>query len=274
MNTATLRPWGLDRIVEECARRGVRAISPWRDQVNPFAFSEIRKWLQAADMRVFGYCRAGLFPHAMAADEAAIFDDNRRAVDEAAELGADHLILVCGGLPGGLQWALQSKDIEQARIQVYEGIAHLLEHARPARIRLAIEPLHPMFAADRSCINTLGQAVDLCDGLDPTRRGDVGVAVDVYHTWWDPLLREQIARAANRILSFQVSDWRLPTRDLLNDRGMMGDGAIEIRKIRAMVEAAGYDGFNEIEIFSDLDWYHRPGTETLDTCIARYARHV
>jgi sugar phosphate isomerase/epimerase len=136
---------------------------------------------------------------------------------------------------------------------------------------LAIEPLHPMQAAERACINTLEQALDLCDALDPQHSGMLGVALDIYHVWWDPKLEQQIARAGReRLLAYHVCDWLTPTRDLLNDRGMMGDGVVELRKIRGWVEAAGFGGFSEVEIFSALDWWRRPGEETLATCIERH----
>jgi len=153
---------------------------------------------------------------------------------------------------------------------VQDGIGAILDHARSAGLPLAIEPLHPMYAADRACINTLEQALDVCDALDPGRSGALGVAVDLYHVWWDPKLAQQIARAGReRLLAFHVCDWLTPTRDLLNDRGMMGDGVIEIRKAREHMEAAGYTGFAEVEIFSE-HWWSRPGEEVLDTCIARH----
>lgn len=161
-----------------------------------------------------------------------------------------------------------------------DGIATTLEYARQAGLPLAIEPLHPMFAADRACVNTLEQALDLCDLLDPgvattAGRAALGVAVDVYHVWWDPKLREQIARAgASRLLAFHVCDWLTPTRDLLNDRGMMGDGVIDIPRIRGWVEEAGYAGYSEVEIFSAENWWKREGGEVLDTCIARHRSAV
>jgi sugar phosphate isomerase/epimerase len=140
---------------------------------------------------------------------------------------------------------------------------------------LAIEPLHPMYAADRACVNTLEQALDLCDALDPQRSGALGVAVDVYHVWWDPKLQAQIARAGHeRLLAFHVCDWLVPTRDMLNDRGMMGDGVIDIRRIRGWVEAAGFAGYSEVEIFSAENWWRRAGGEVLDTCISRHRSAV
>jgi sugar phosphate isomerase/epimerase len=153
---------------------------------------------------------------------------------------------------------------------VFDGIAATLEYAKKARVPLAIEPLHPMQAAERACINTLEQALDICDALDPGKSGALGVAVDVYHVWWDPKLEEQIERAGRqRLLAFHVCDWLLPTRDLLNDRGMMGDGIIELRKIRGFMEEAGYAGAAEVEIFSE-DWWARPLDDVLATCIERH----
>jgi len=158
---------------------------------------------------------------------------------------------------------------------VRDGIAATLDYAREMKMPLAIEPLHPMYAADRACVNTMEQALDLCDALDPDRSGMLGVAVDVYHVWWDPKLEQQIRRAGReRLLAFHVCDWRLPTRDLLNDRGMMGDGVIDIPRIRGWVEECGYAGYSEVEIFSTEDWWRRDGGEVLDTCIARHRSAV
>jgi len=192
------------------------------------------------------------------------------AIDEARALNAPCVVLVAGALPGALDGKPLSKDIWLARAQVFDGIAATLEYARQVGMPLAIEPLHPMQGADRACINTLEHALDLCDALDPGQTGALGVAVDVYHTWWDPKLEGQIARAGKqRLLAYHVCDWLVPTRDLLNDRGMMGDGIIELKKIRAQVEAAGYAGPVEAEIFSNT-WWSRPADEVLDTCVARY----
>lgn len=190
------------------------------------------------------------------------------------DLGPAHaacLVLVVGALPGALDGAPHYTDIARARSEVFDGIAASLEYARQVGMPLAIEPLHPMQAADRACINTLEHALDICDALDPQKTGALGVALDVYHVWWDPKLAQQIARAGQeRLLAFHVCDWRLPTRDLLSDRGMMGDGVIELKKIRQWVEDAGFAGYAEVEIFSALDWWQRTGEETLDTCIARH----
>ena len=271
INTATVRKQlALPAFIEACARRGIRAIDPWRDQVQAVGLAQVAKHVRDAGLVLTGYCRGGFFPAADAAGLSAALEDNRRAIDEARTLGAPCLVLVVGALPGALSGKPSHKDIGLARAQVHDGIAATLEYARGVGVPLAIEPLHPMQAADRACINTLEHALDICDALDPERTGALGVALDVYHTWWDPKLADQIARArGDRLLAYHVCDWLVPTRDLLNDRGMMGDGIIELKKIRALVEAAGYTGYMEAEIFSDA-WWGRDAEEVLDTCVARY----
>jgi sugar phosphate isomerase/epimerase len=271
INTATLRKQlALPAIIEACAARGIGAVCPWRDQVQAASLATVARQIEDSDLAVSGYCRGGFFPAADAAGLRTALEDNRKAVDEAKALGAACLVLVVGSLPGALAGTPASKDIGLARNQVRDGIAATLEYARSVGMPLAIEPLHPMQAAERACINTLEHALDLCDALDPPRTGGIGVAVDIYHCWWDPKLASQIARAgAQRLLAYHVCDWLVPTRDLLNDRGMMGDGIVELRKVRALVEAAGYTGAIEVEIFSE-HWWSRPADEVLDTCIARY----
>jgi sugar phosphate isomerase/epimerase len=271
INTATVRKQAkLDEIIEACARRAIRLICPWRDQVAAVGLERIAQQVRDSGIRLSGYCRGGFFPAADAAGLAAALEDNRRAVDEATTLGSPCLVLVVGALPGALAGKPAHKDITLARTQVIDGIATTLEYAKKARMPLAIEPLHPMLAADRACVNTLEQALDTCDALDPSRSGALGVAVDVYHVWWDPKLAAQIARAGReRLLAYHVCDWLVPTRDLLNDRGMMGDGIIELRKIRGMMEGAGYAGSAEVEIFSE-DWWARPLDDVLTTCIERH----
>ena len=271
INTATVRKqWPLDRIIEECARRDIRAISPWRDQVAAVGIGKIEQALRATGIRLSGYCRGGFFPAADAAGLKAALDDNRRAIDEARQLEAPCLVLVVGSLPGALTGSPAYHDIARARNEVRDGIAASLEYARQVGMPLAIEPLHPMQAAERACINTLEQALDLCDELDPGQTGMLGVAADLYHIWWDPKLQSQIERAgAKRLLAYHVCDWLTPTRDLLNDRGMMGDGVIELKKCRQWMEHAGYQGFAEVEIFSE-HWWSQPGEVVLDTCIARH----
>jgi len=282
INTATLRGAGtLDTIIAACVRHDIRAISPWRDQVHAIGFERTAKLVRGHTLELSGYCRGGMFPAMDAAGRRAALDDNRRAVDEAKQLEATCLVLVVGSLPGALAGAPQSKDLFSARRDVSDGIAATLEYAKSVGMPLAIEPLHPMYAADRACVNTLEQALDLCDSLEPARGGPngvdgagraaLGVAVDVYHVWWDPKLEAQIARAGReRLLAFHVCDWLVPTKDLLNDRGMMGDGVIDIPRIRGWIEAAGFAGYSEVEIFSTENWWKRPDDEVLATCIARH----
>jgi sugar phosphate isomerase/epimerase len=272
INGATVRKQAdLLGIIAACARHGIAAISPWRDQVAAAGPDRAARAIKDAGLKLSGYCRGGLFP-ADAAHHTEMRDDNRRYVDEAAALGAPCLIVVAGGLP---QYArpgsAASKDVVAARAQIEDGLAELLPYARAARLPLALEPLHPMYCADRAAVNTLAQALDIAAHLDPEQSGMLGVAVDVYHTWWDPDLYAGIARAGRekRLLAYHVSDWLVPTKDLLNDRGMMGDGVIELRRIRAAVEEAGYTGLIEAEIFSD-HWWAQPIDEVLKTCVERY----
>jgi len=280
INTATVRrqrgqDWPLLQILDACAARGIRAVSPWRDQVQAAGLAATCRAVKAHGLELSGYCRGGMFTYDGNAQRQAVRDDNRRALDEACELGAPCLVLVVGGLPGALSGHALHKDIDHARLQVAEGLQALLEDARERGMPLAIEPLHPMYAADRACINTLEQALDLCDRLDPQHSGALGVAVDVYHVWWDPKLPAQIERAGcARLLALHVCDWLTPTTDLLNDRGMMGDGVIDIPRIRGWVEGQGYAGYAEVEIFSSAHWWQRDGAEVLDTCIQRYRRCV
>src|SRR3954470_3556516 len=275
LNTATVRKQGdLKDIIEACARHGIRAIDPWRDQVAAIGLECAVNAVRDAGLELSGYCRGGMFT-ADGAHRVQVRDDNRRAVDEAKALGAPCLVLVVGGLPQySRPGSAPSKDIGAARTQVEDAIGELLEYARAANRPLAIEPLHPAYAADRACVNTTKQALDICDRLDPQRSGALGVALDVYHIWWDPELLPQIARAGkDRLLAFHVCDWLVPTKVILNDRGMMGDGVIDIRSVRAAVEAQGFSGYSEIEIFSN-GWWEKPIDEVLRTCIARHKTAV
>jgi sugar phosphate isomerase/epimerase len=266
LNTATVREqWNLRQMIEGCARHGIRGISPWRDKLAEYGAKEAKRMIDANGLAVTGLCRGGMFPAADAKGRKAAIEDNLRAIDDAAILGAHCLVLVVGGMPPG------SKDLAGAREMVRDGIGAVLDHARSAGVPLAIEPLHPMYAADRACVNTLAQALDLCDELDSGRSGALGAAVDVYHLWWDPELKRQIERAGERrVLAFHICDWLVPTTDLLLDRGMMGDGVIDIALIRSWVEAAGYRGFHEVEIFSANNWWKKPADQVLATCKARH----
>ncbi len=257
LNTATVKAqWDLRQCIEGCVRHGIQGIAPWRDVLQAMGVDEAARAIKDNGLRVTGLCRGGMFPASSAAGRQAALDDNRRAVDEALAIGADCLVLVVGGIPVG------SKDIADARKQVRDGIGGLLEYARACAMPLAIEPLHPMYAADRACVNTMAHANDLCDELGE----GLGIAVDVYHLWWDRALEAEIARAgADRLLAFHLCDWLVPTQDLLLDRGMMGDGIIDIPSIRRWMERQGFRGFYEVEIFSAENWWRRDADEVLAT---------
>jgi len=271
LNTATVRQqWTLPQIIDGCARHGIRGIAPWRDQVAAAGLKESAARIRDAGLVVSGLCRGGMFPATDRDGRRAALDDNRRAVDEALALRAQCLILVVGGLPKGRDGKIESKDLPGAREMVRDGIGALLAYARSAGMPLAIEPLHPMYAADRACVNTMEHANDLCDELGP----GLGLAVDVYHVWWDPHLEREIERAGgaspSRLLAHHICDWLVPTTDLLTDRGMMGDGVIDLRLLRSWMEGAGYRGFQEVEIFSANNWWKRDPDEVLATCKARH----
>lgn len=267
INTATLwESCNLVQAAQALERHGIRGISPWRDRVAEVGATQARRILDDCGLTVSGLCRGGMFTAADAAGRQAAIEDNLRAIDEAAELGARCLVMVCGGLPPG------SRDLPGARQMVRDGLGAILGHARACAVPIAIEPLHPMTAADRSVINTLGQSLDLCDELDARKTGAIGVAVDAYHVWWDPGLKAQLDRAGKaRIHGFHICDWLVPTTDLVLDRGMMGDGVIDLRQLRSWVEENGYEGMHEVEIFSKNHWWKRPVDEVLKVCRERHA---
>jgi sugar phosphate isomerase/epimerase len=264
INLASVRKqWDLAAAVAGCARLGIRAVAPWRDQIQATGLKESARLLRSNGMRVTGLCRGGMFTAEDGPERRRRIDDNRRAVEEAATLGAECLVLVCGGLPPG------SRDIAGARHMVEDGIAAVLDDALSAGVPLAIEPLHPMYAGDRSVVSTTRQALDICDQLGSD---GVGVALDVYHVWWDPEIAAQVERAAaKRLLAFHICDWLVPTTDLLEDRGMMGDGVADIAGLRRLVEAHGYRGCHEVEIFSRA-WWARDPVAVLRVCIERHER--
>jgi sugar phosphate isomerase/epimerase len=245
IHTITTKPWSIEQACSQYAAAGVKGITVWRQWLEGRDIAQVGRELRAAGLQIVSLCRGGFFPAADAAGRAAAIADNRRVIDEAHALGAPLIVLVCGAVPG--------QPLEVSRTQIADGIAAVLDQAQTANVRLAIEPLHPMYADSRSAINTLRQANDLCDRLASPH---VGLAVDVYHLWWDPELRDQIDRSARqgRLFAFHVCDWRTPTEDLLNDRGLMGEGCIPVRQIRGWVEAAGFQGFIEVEIFSHRYW--------------------
>ena len=243
IHTMTTKPWSLRETIDGYVKAGVPGITVWRSHLEPYGAKEAGKMLQDSGLRVVSLCRGGFFPAQGAAAREAAKDDNRRAIDEAAAIGAPLVVLVCGAVPG--------MDLAEGRQQIMDGITAVLPHARAAEVKLSIEPLHPMYADDRSAVNTLEQANNMVKALNSPW---LGVTVDVYHCWWDPMLKSEIERAGHNILSFHVCDWRTPTRDLLNDRGMMGEGCINIPKIRGWVEDTGFHGPIEVEIFSNEFW--------------------
>jgi len=261
INQATTKiQWTLKEAINGYQEQGIHGISIWRDKLAEYGVEQASRHLINANMTVTGLCRGGMFTASTPKLRQVSIDETLMAVDEAAAINAQCLVIVAGGLANG------SKNIVQAREQITEALLKVLPYARSANIPIAIEPLHPMYAADRSCINTMEQANDLCDLLG----SGVGIAVDVYHVWWDPKLEEQIKRAGKeRILGFHICDWRVPTRDLLLDRAMMGDGVIDIAGIHKMVRDVGYTGYSEVEIFSN-EWWSKPAFNVVSTCKERY----
>jgi sugar phosphate isomerase/epimerase len=245
IHTITTKPLGLADALKAYRDVGVAGITVWRDAIEPIGAKESAKLLRDSGLKVVSLCRGGFFPAKSAADRQKAVDENRRIIDEAAGIAAPLIVLVCGAVP--------NIALPEARKHIADGIAAVEPHAKSAGVRLGIEPLHPMYAGDRSAINTLGQANDIVEQL---RSPSVGVTIDVYHVWWDDRLEPEIARSGqlNAIFSYHVCDWRTPTRDLLLDRGIMGEGCIPLGQIRSWVEAAGFDGPIEVEIFSTELW--------------------
>ena len=269
INTATLGFQApISEAIEAVARAGFGGIAPWRREIEGGDLATIARRIREAGLKVTGYCRSTYIPAADRNGFLANVEANRRALEDAATLGAASFVMVVGGLPPG------SKDMAGARAQVRDATAVLLEHGRKVGVRIALEPLHPVYAADRSCLSLLSEALDWCDAIEGDAASPwLGTCIDVYHLWWNPNLARDVAKAgrARRIFGFHVCDWLAPTTDVLNDRGMMGDGVIDVPMIRAAVEGAGYDGFVEVEIFSVANWWKRPMAETLAICRERLA---
>lgn len=262
----TLRQWSLAQAIEGYARHGVHAIGIVRDKLQEVGAAEARRLLRAHGMTATCYCVGGLLTDPDPARFRTNLAATRQAIDEAAELGAECVVFVAGGLPEG------SNDLPAARARCLEGLSEILPYAKEAGVTLALEPLHPMICAFRSCLSTLGQANDWIERLGGGP--ELGVVVDVYHVWWDPGMEREIERAAGRIVSFHVCDWLMNTTDLRLDRGMMGDGVIDIRRIRSLVEATGYNGYREVEIFSERNWWRRDPDEVVEIAKARYLSDV
>ncbi|MFD8685532.1 sugar phosphate isomerase/epimerase family protein [Streptomyces sp. NPDC059651] len=267
INQETIKQWSLPELAEGCAKAGVDKVGLWRAPVQEYGVERTARLLQDSGLSVTSLCRGGFFTALDPAERARALDDNRAALDEAAGLSTDTLVLVSGGLPEG------SKDLYGARERIADALAELAPYAAERGVRLAIEPLHPMFASDRCVVSTLAQALDIAERFPAEQ---VGVVVDTYHLWWDDRAPAQIARAgaAGRIHSFQLADWITPLpAGVLLGRGQLGDGSVDFRAFRTAVEATGFDGPIEVEIFNE-DLWARDGAEVLAEVAARYAEHA
>jgi sugar phosphate isomerase/epimerase len=260
IHTITTKPWGIEEAARHYSSNGVKGITVWRDALTGRNIKQTGTMLRASGLSVVSLCRGGFFPSVEKSKRAASIDDNRRAIEEANQLGTNLIVLVCGADP--------TQPLGESRKQIFDGISAVLPDAEAAGVRLAIEPLHPMYADTRSAINTLAQANDMAEALNSS---SVGVAVDVYHLWWDPALETEIERCGrnDHLLAFHICDWKSPTTDMLNDRGLMGEGCIPVRKIRSWVEKTGFNGFIEVEIFSDIYW-KQDQSEFLNKIITAY----
>ncbi len=264
LHTITTKPWSLQQCIDGYNRAGIPAITVWRQALEPQGLAASAKMLKGSSLRVTSLCRGGFFPAATADGRAKALDDNRKAIEEAHAIGAPLIVLVCGAVPG--------IALPEARKMIADGIAAVLPEAQAAGVKLAIEPLHPMYANDRSAVNTIRQANDLVQEIGSRQ---VGVAVDVYHLWWDDTLEQEIRRCgkAGSLMAFHVCDWLTPTREFLNDRGLMGEGCINISQIRGWVEAAGFAGDVEVEIFSTELW-QTDQTQFVERIKQAYLNHV
>ncbi|GAB5535882.1 MAG: sugar phosphate isomerase/epimerase [Rubricoccaceae bacterium] len=245
IHTMTTKPWAVDEAAARYAEAGLGGITVWRNSYNGLTPRQVGESVRVEGLELVSLVRGGFFPAADPAGQRDAIDDNKRIIDEAAEMGAPLVVLVPGALP--------EQSLQSSRSQIHDGLAAVLPYAEAAGVKLGIEPLHPMYADNRSAVNTLGHANDIAEAFDSAF---LGVVVDVYHLWWDPNLEREIARcgAGGNLLAYHVCDWRTPTEDLLVDRGLMGEGCIPLRQIRGWVEEAGFDGYIEVEIFSERYW--------------------
>ena len=264
VHTITTKGWELEEAVERYAESGVSGITVWRQWLEGRDPTEAGDRIRAAGLKIVSLCRGGFYPALEEKGREEAIEDNKRAIEDAAAMGAPLVVLVCGAVPG--------QSLVESRKQITDGIAATLPLAESLGVKLAIEPLHPMYADDRSAINSLASANDVCDELNHPL---VGIAYDVYHLWWDPDLEEQTKRTAqaDRLFAYHVCDWMTPTSDLLNDRGLMGEGCIDLRWIRALVEKNGFDGMIEVEVFSNR-WWEKPTDEFLQAIKQSYLNHT
>ena len=263
IHTVTTKPWSIREAAKKFSAAGVSGITVWRDTLNGQSLPDVRRMLNDHNLEVVSLCRGGFFPSTEKDKRQTAIDDNFRAIDEAKAIGAPMVVLVCGADP--------RQSLGDSRKHITEGIYACLDHATAAGVRLAIEPLHPMYAGDRSAVNTIGQANEMAEALASPA---VGVAVDVYHLWWDPELEAGIKRCGEKgnLAAFHVCDWKTPTLDMLNDRGLMGEGCIDLKKIRSWVEATGFTGYHEVEIFSNIYW-KQDQDQFLSSVIDAYLQH-
>jgi sugar phosphate isomerase/epimerase len=262
INQYTVKNWTIPQLLEGCAAERIPFVALWRDKVAEAGLENTLKLLGDTGIKVSSLCRGGFFTAATLDQQSRNLAENYRAVDEAAAVGAEVLVLVCGGIA--------NDDLDRSREMVIGGIGRLLPYAEQVGVRLGIEPLHPMFAADRSVIVSLSQANAI---IELFKSGNLGVVIDVYHVWWDPTVYSEIARASGHIFGFHVNDWIVPVPDMLNGRGMMGDGVIEIERLHKAVAEAGYGGPIEVEIFNEELW-RLPGRELLRLIKDRFLTHV
>src|SRR5271156_5336678 len=261
-NQITISNWSVRQAVEACVRHGIPSIALWRHKIEEAGLASCVRFVKDAGMHVSSVCRGGMFPSATAAGRQENLEDNYRAVDEASALGADCLVLVVGG---GAEVGLV-----EARKMVADGVAALVPYAREHGVTLALEPLHPMYAAERSVLNTIGQALELASAF---AAHEVGLVLDVFHIWWDPQVLPMIGQCRGRIYGFHVNDWLVPLPDLLLGLGMMGDGVIDNRMLRHAVDEAGYDGPIEVEIFNRAIWDSDPD-QVLKQMVERFLAFV
>ena len=260
IHTMTHKPWSLQQCVDAFTKAGIGGISVWRNVIEPIGAAEAKRILKSSGLQVPALVRGGFFPAMVSGDRQKAIDDNRKCIDEAAAIGAEMVVLVVGSVPG--------MPMDEARKYVTEGIGSVLPHAVERGVKLAIEPLHPMYAADRSCINRMREAREVCEQLKSRM---LGIAVDVYHVWWDPDLEQEVELAGKQhtLFGYHLCDWRVDTRDMLNDRGLMGDGCIDIPTISKWVNKAGFKRMDEVEVFSEEYWA-MDQQAYLDLIIQRY----
>lgn len=261
INTATFKNLSLRHVVDLCVKNNIKAIGPWRDKIHEVGLKEASRIINASGLQVSGLCRGGFF----VADNNHNWDDNKIAIEEAAELNAGCLVIVSGGM------LANNKNLSQTHNYIADGLAKMTELGNEMGVPIALEPLHPMYAADRCSINSLKHAIDICEQIGE----GIGVAIDAYHVWWDPDVDAQIKRAGElgKIYGYHVCDWLAPTTDMLLDRGLMGDGVIDLKSMTQKIESTGHNGFTEVEIFSKKLW-QLPPDEMMEKVIERFKNEV